>query len=243
MCNVGLLPLVCFIQCICIYFPTGFNPIHLVVRQADGVNALPTNEHLDQESSPEPVLDDTQLASTPDDFIHLFGDSPKSPSALSNEDTDADSLPFEEVDALSKDVGIQCDLVDFLAMLTEYQRNVTDEDTSLFVSAMNMSREDTGTWTLFIKSISKFWNLIGWNPFVLYLETKLNSTQLRSSSARVFHCFILLLFSNFVTSLANRTGPTQSCYDDRPIDWPTDRPKVERDRVKHFVVWCYYHIG
>ena len=167
MCNVNRFYLVCFIHCTCIFFPTGFNPIHLVVRQSDGVDALPTDKHVDQESSPEPVLDDAQLANTPDDFIHLFGDSPRSPSALSNEDTDADSLPFEEEDALSKDVGIQCDLVDFLAMLAEYQRNVTDEDKSVFVSAMNMAREDTGTWMLFIKSISKFWNLIGWNPFVL----------------------------------------------------------------------------
>ena len=119
-----------------------------MVRQADGVGALPTDKHLDKESSPERVLQETQLALTPDDFIHLTGDSPESPGALSNEDTDADSLPFEEVDALSKDIGIQCELVDVLAMLAEYQGNATDEDTPWFVSAMNMTREDTGRRTV-----------------------------------------------------------------------------------------------
>ncbi|XP_078358377.1 uncharacterized protein LOC144643107 isoform X2 [Oculina patagonica] len=122
----------------------GFNPIHLVVRETDGVYALPTDEHLDVESSPKHVLEETQLARAPDDLMHLSGESPVSPGALSNEDTDADSLPFEEGDAFSKDIGIQCDIVDVLAMLAEYQRNVTDEDMPLFVSAMNMSREDTG---------------------------------------------------------------------------------------------------
>lgn len=162
MCSVwNAFLLVCCIHCICIYFPTGFNPIHLVVRETDGVDALPTDEHLDIESSPKHVLEGTQLANAPNDFIHLTGESPKNPGASSNEDTDADSLPFEEGDAFSKDIGIQCDLVDVLAMLAEYQRNATDEDTPLFVSAMNMAREDTGTCTVSIKTITTFSHLIG----------------------------------------------------------------------------------
>lgn len=145
-------------------FLIGFNPIHLVVRQTDEGSAIPTNEHPDIESSPVHVLEETQLANAPDDFIHHPEDFPESPDALSNGETDAESLPSEEADAFSKDIGVQCDLVDVLAMLAEYQRNANDEDMSWFVSAMNMAREDTGTCMILplIKTLTVFSNLIGY---------------------------------------------------------------------------------
>lgn len=152
------------IHCIRSIFGTGFNPIHLVVRQADEVDAIPTDEHPDLESSPVRVLEETQLANSPDDLIHLPEDFLESPGALSNGETDAESLPSDEPDAFSKDIGVQCDLVDVLAMLAEYQRNANDEDMPWFVSAMNMARVDTGTCVVLplIKTLTVHSNLIGY---------------------------------------------------------------------------------
>ena len=135
----------CLVHCIRLILPTGFNPIHLVVRQTDEVDAIPTDEHPDVESSPVRVLEETQLANGRDDLIHLPEDFLESPGALSNGETDAESLPSDEPDTFSKDIGVQCDLMDVLAMLAEYQRNASDEDMPWFVSAMNMAREHTGT--------------------------------------------------------------------------------------------------
>lgn len=128
-----------------LYFPAGFNPVHLVVRQTNGVDAFPTDEHPDRDLSPELVLEETLLSNAPDDFVHLSEDSPASPGVLSNEGADTDSSVLsDEGDAFSKDIGVQCDLVDVLAMLAEYQGNANDEDMPWFVSAMNMQRDDTG---------------------------------------------------------------------------------------------------
>lgn len=138
----------CRIHFIRLILPTGFNPIHLVVRQTDEVDATATDEHPDVESSPVRVLEDTQLANAPDDLVHLPEDFLESPGAMSNGETDAESLLSDEPDTFSKDIGIQCDLMDVLAMLAEYQRYANDEDMPWFVSAMNMAREDTGTCVL-----------------------------------------------------------------------------------------------
>ena len=133
------------------------------MRQTDEVDAIPTDEHPDIESSPVRVLEETQLANAPDDLIHLPEDFPQSPGALSYGETDAESLPTDEADATSKDIGVQCGLVDVLAMLAEYQRNANDEDMPWFVSAMNMVREDTGTCVILplIKTSTVPSNLIG----------------------------------------------------------------------------------
>jgi len=151
------------IHCIRSILPTGFNPIHLVVRQTDEVDAIPTSEHSDIESSPVRVVEETQLANAPDNLLHRPEHFPASPSALSYGETDAESLPSDKPDAFSKDIGVQCDLVDVLALLAEHQRNANDEDMPWFVSAMNMAREDTGTClvSLLIKSCSVFSILIG----------------------------------------------------------------------------------
>ena len=138
----------CRIHFIRLILPTGFNPIHLVVRQTVEVDATATDEHPDVESSPVRVLEDTQLANAPDDLVHLPEDFLESPGAMSNGETDAESLLSDEPDTFSKDIGIQCDLMDVLAMLAEYQRYANDEDMPWFVSAMNMAREDTGTCVL-----------------------------------------------------------------------------------------------
>ena len=138
----------CRIHFIRLILPTGFNPIHLVVRQTVEVDATATDEHPDVESSPVRVLEDTQLANAPDDLVHLPEDFLESPGAMSNGETDAESLLSDEPDTFSKDIGIQCDLMAVLAMLAEYQRYANDEDMPWFVSAMNMAREDTGTCVL-----------------------------------------------------------------------------------------------
>ena len=118
------------------------------MRQTVEVDATATDEHPDVESSPVRVLEDTQLANAPDDLVHLPEDFLESPGAMSNGETDAESLLSDEPDIFSKDIGIQCDLMDVLAMLAEYQRYANDEDMPWFVSAMNMAREDTGTCVL-----------------------------------------------------------------------------------------------
>ena len=41
-------------------------------------------------------------------------------------------------------VGIQCDILDDLALLAEHQRNANEDNSPLYVSAMNMARDDTG---------------------------------------------------------------------------------------------------
>jgi len=128
----------------------GFNPIHLVMRQTDEVDAIPTDEHPVRESSPVHVLEETQLANAPDDLIHLPEDFPESPGVLSHGETDAESFASEEAEAFSKDIGVQCDLVDALAVPAEYQRNTNDDGMPWFVSAMSMAREDTGTCEIFI---------------------------------------------------------------------------------------------
>ena len=152
------------IHCRRFILPTGFNPIHLVVRQTDEVDAIPTDEHPRLESSPVRVLEETQLANAPDDLIHFPEDFLESPGALSNGETDAESLPSDEPDAFSKDIGVQCDIVDVLAMLAEYQRNANDGDMPWFVSAMNMAREDTGMCMVLplIKTLTVLSNLIGY---------------------------------------------------------------------------------
>ena len=146
----------CRIHCMRLILLAGFNPIHLVVRQTDEVDAIPTDEHSDIESSPARVLEETPLANAPDDLIHLPEDFPESPGALSYGKTGTESLPSDEPDSFSKDIGVQCDLVDVLALLAEHQRNANDEDMPWFVSAMNMAREDTGTYvvSLLIKTYS-----------------------------------------------------------------------------------------
>ena len=150
------------IHCRRFILPTGFNPIHLVVRQTDEVDAIPTDEHPHLESSPVRVLEETQLANAPDDLIQFPEDFLESSGALSNGETDAESLPCDEPDAFSKDIGVQCDIVDVLAMLAEYQRNANDGDMPWFVSAMNMAREDTGMCMVIplIKTVLS--NLIGY---------------------------------------------------------------------------------
>lgn len=120
------------------------------MRQTDEVDAIPTDELPVRESSPVHVLEETQLANAPDDLVPLAEDFPESPGVLSHGETDAESFVSEEAEAFSKDIGVQCDLVDALAVPAEYQRNTNDAGMPWFVSAMSMAREDTGTCEIFI---------------------------------------------------------------------------------------------
>lgn len=120
------------------------------MRQTDEVDAIPTDELPVRESSPVHVLEETQLANAPDDLVPLAEDFPESPGVLSHGETDAESFVSEEAEAFSKDIGVQCDLVDALAVPAEYQRNTNDAGMPWFVSAMSMAREDTGTCGIFI---------------------------------------------------------------------------------------------
>ena len=120
-----------------------------MVRESNGVDALPTDEHSDVESQFENILEETALANSPINLINLSEDSPRSPHYI----TSSSSWNAEEGDAFSKDVGVQCDLVDFLTMLDEYQKNTNENVMPWFVSAMNMSRDDTGMLMTFVSVV------------------------------------------------------------------------------------------
>lgn len=132
-----------FIMYMCL-FPIGFNPVHLVVRQSDSVDALPTDEHSDVEYPFENFLEETPDANPPSDSMFPSERSTRSLDDMPIDETDPDSWIAKEGDASSNDIGIQCDIVDLLATLAEYQKNTNEDDLPWFVSAMNMSRDDTG---------------------------------------------------------------------------------------------------
>ena len=115
-----------------------------MVRQSDSVDAFPTDEHPDEEFPLENVLEETAVDNAPFDSMDLSEDYPGSLHGMPTDETDPDSWIADDADASSKDIGIQCDLVDFLAMFAEYQKNPDEADVPWFVSAMNMTRDDTG---------------------------------------------------------------------------------------------------
>ena len=138
-----------------------------MVRQADEIDALLVDDHPNTGLSSEHIPEETQLSNTPMDLLHLSEDSHECPVSLFNGEIDL--LPSDEVDAFSQDIGVQCDLVDVLAMLAEYRRNSNDDDMPWFVSAMNMTREDTGNVYIIDKSLIGA-NTVKSNPFTGLLE-------------------------------------------------------------------------
>ena len=122
----------------------GFNPVHIVVRESDSVDAFPAVEFQDLQSQSQDNVEETPIANNSGDSVILPEDSPRSLRDTPIDKMIVESLIVEEGDALSNEVGVQCDLIDFLAMLEEYRRNTGEDVTPWFVSAMNMSRDDTG---------------------------------------------------------------------------------------------------
>lgn len=114
------------------------------MRQSDSVDAFPTDEHPAEEFPLENVLEETAVDNAPFDSMDLSEDYPGSPHGMPTDETDPDSWIADGGDASFKDISIQCDLVDFLAMFAEYQKNPDEADVPWFVSAMNMTRDDTG---------------------------------------------------------------------------------------------------
>lgn len=121
---------------------TGFNPVHLVVRQSDFVEAFPTDEHPEVEFILENGIEKKVVSNDPSDSMYLSEEGRLHDTPI--DETDRDSWTSEEDNACSKDVGIQCDLVDVLAMLSEYQKNANEDNMPLYVTAMNMTRDGTG---------------------------------------------------------------------------------------------------
>ena len=121
---------------------TGFNPVHLVVGQSDFVEAFPTDEHPEVEFILENRIEKKTVSNDPNDSMDLSEEGRLHDTPI--DETDRDSWTSEEDNACSKDVGIQCDLVDVLAMLAEYQKNANEDNMPLYVSAMNMTRDGTG---------------------------------------------------------------------------------------------------
>ena len=125
----------------CILFPTVFNPIHLVVRQTNEIDTTLTVDRPNLGATLEHALERTQMSNIPIDMPHLSECSHG--CFLSNDETIL--LPSGASAASLKNIGVQCDLVDVDAMLAEFRRiHPHDVDMPLFVSAMNMAREDTG---------------------------------------------------------------------------------------------------
>lgn len=121
---------------------TGFNPVHLVLGQSDNVDAFSTDEHSVSGVPSKSGIQKTPLSYALVDSVHSTEDSPRSLHGIPNDQLD--SWIAEDDDAASREVGIQCDILDVLALLAEYQRNANEDSTPLYVSAMNMARDDTG---------------------------------------------------------------------------------------------------
>ncbi|XP_022782888.1 uncharacterized protein LOC111323722 isoform X11 [Stylophora pistillata] len=118
-----------------------FNPIHLVVRQTNEIDTSLTVDRPNLGATLEHALERTQMSNIPIDMPHLSECSHG--CFLSNDETNL--LPSGASAASLKNIGVQCDLVDVDAMLAEFRRiHPHDVDMPLFVSAMNMAREDTG---------------------------------------------------------------------------------------------------
>ena len=98
----------------------GFNPIHLVVRQSDVVDG----ELSDTKSPLENETEKTPIPNALNDSMNSLEDGM---SNLHDEETldvsDRGSWKEGEDAILSKDVGIQCELTDVVAMLAEYKEN------------------------------------------------------------------------------------------------------------------------
>ena len=102
----------------------GFNPIHLVVRQSDVVDAESTGELSDTKSPLENEIEKTPIPNALNDSMNSLEDGM---SNLHDEGTldvsDRGSWKEGEDAILSKDVSIQCELIDVVAMLAEYKEN------------------------------------------------------------------------------------------------------------------------
>ncbi|XP_074610685.1 uncharacterized protein LOC141865174 isoform X4 [Acropora palmata] len=115
----------------------GFNPIHLVVRQSDVVDAESTGELSDTKSPLENEIEKTPIPNALNDSMNSLEDGM---SNLHDEGTldvsDRGSWKEGEDAILSKDVSIQCELIDVVAMLAEYKENEKQEEEAgtLFIS-------------------------------------------------------------------------------------------------------------
>lgn len=102
----------------------GFNPIHLVVRQSDVVHAEPTGGLSDTKPPLESEIETTPIPNALNDSVNSPEDGM---SNLHDEETfdvsDRESWTEGEDAILSKDVGIQCELIDVVAMLAEYKKS------------------------------------------------------------------------------------------------------------------------
>ena len=112
-----------------------------MVRQTDFVQAFPTDDHPDEEFLLENGIETTAVSNDPNDSMNLSEEG--SLHEMPIDETDRDSWIVEEDYPCSKDVGIQCDLVDVLSMLAEYQKNANDENIPLYMSP-TMTRDGIG---------------------------------------------------------------------------------------------------
>lgn len=111
------------------------------MRQTNEIDTTLTVDRPKLGATLEHALERTQMSNIPIDMPHLSECSHG--CFLSNDETNL--LPSGASAASLKNIGVQCDLVDVDAMLAEFRRiHPHDVDMPLFVSAMNMAREDTG---------------------------------------------------------------------------------------------------
>ena len=113
-----------------------------MVGQSNFDEAFPTDEHPEVKFILENGIEKKTVSNDPNDSMDLSEEGRLHDMPI--DETDRDSWTSEEDNACSKDVGIQCDLVDVLAMLAEYQKDANEDNMPLYVSAMNMTRDGTG---------------------------------------------------------------------------------------------------
>lgn len=129
------------------YFPTGFNPIHLVVGQTDEIDAPPAVELPNSGVTPEHVPERAQMSNIPIDMAHVSDGLHECFSSNSETNILHSGASF-------KNIGVQCDPVDVDAMLSEFRGiHPRDVDMPLFVSAINMARQDTGNLSISKKNV------------------------------------------------------------------------------------------
>lgn len=95
-----------------------------MVRQRDVLHAEPIGELSDAKSPLEKEMENTPISNAPTDSMNSLEDTMSSPPDEEAIDfSNRESWTKGEDAILSKDVGIQCELIDVVTMLAEYKKN------------------------------------------------------------------------------------------------------------------------
>lgn len=110
--------------------------------QTDEIDAPPAVELPNSGVTPEHVPERAQMSNIPIDMAHVSDGLHECFSSNSETNILHSGASF-------KNIGVQCDPVDVDAMLSEFRGiHPRDVDMPLFVSAINMARQDTGNLSI-----------------------------------------------------------------------------------------------